>query len=208
LPPRPQAAARSARSSNSRSPARAKEVNSQNEQKPHRGQHETDSTWRQATLGPPVHVLDLKADLYFGEPQLITEQPSTFGAPGTSVGTVPSYSPETSWTGFGPFSPVNTTLNAPILAFLKIIFYEERDSPLLPRKKDLPALVLQGRQRSGSQAVELQTKGKQRGRRRPWIRETRSDGEVINSARVFKAVRLPQQNQKHARRVPAFCCQS
>ena len=37
--------------------ARAKEVNSQNEQKPHRGQHETDSTWRQATLGPPVMCL-------------------------------------------------------------------------------------------------------------------------------------------------------
>jgi hypothetical protein len=37
--------------------ARAKEVNSQNEQMPQQGQPETDSTWRQATLGPPVICL-------------------------------------------------------------------------------------------------------------------------------------------------------
>jgi hypothetical protein len=104
-------------------------------------------------------VLDLKADLYFGEPQAYNgANHPTFGAPGTSVGTVPSYSPETSWTGFGTLFTSQHNAQRAILAFLKIIFYEERDSPLLPRKKDLPALVLQGRQRSGSQAVNCKQK--------------------------------------------------
>lgn len=46
----------------------------------------------------------------------------TFGAPSTSVGTVPSYSPQTSWTGFGTLPTSQNNAQRAILASLKIMF--------------------------------------------------------------------------------------